>query len=136
MALPLGIFGSAACKGQQRALHVDVEGLVELSLLDLSERSKLAAARVGEQDVDATLRGGDDLDDACEVGRRRDVTTQGLRAVTDLGHCGIEFGLPPPGDEDFGTFAGESLRRGQTQAGAAAGDKRHLAGVLAGMDVT
>jgi hypothetical protein len=56
--------------GHQRALDVDVEGLVELRFADASERHKFAAARIGEQDVDAACLRRHDLDDTREVGGR------------------------------------------------------------------
>jgi hypothetical protein len=57
---------------EQRALHVEIEEPVEMLLREACQGSELADARIGDQDIDLSLRLYD-LVEAIEVLQVRDV---------------------------------------------------------------
>jgi hypothetical protein len=93
---------------------------------DGAERHHLAAARIGEEHVDASLLLLDGCVEPIEIGKLRHVALDGHGAVADLLHRLIELGLTPARDEDVGTFIRESLGGGEADTAVAAGDHRDL----------
>ena len=97
-----------------------------MRLGDGAEGQHLAPARIGEEDVDASLLLLDGGVEPIEVGELRHVALDGHRAVADLLHCLIELGLTPARDEDVGTFVREPLGGGEADAAVAPRDHRDL----------
>ena len=85
---------------EEQPLHVAVEGLVEARLGDLPQRDKLAAARVGEEDVDAALLLLDDRVKPIEVCQDRDIAWDHGDPRPERLHRRVELGLAASRDED------------------------------------
>ena len=52
--------------------------------------------------------------------------------IADLGDRGVQFRLPPTGEDDMGALLGEEFGSGQADAAGGAGDKGDLVGELEG----
>ncbi len=121
--------------GEQHALDVAVEGVVEMLFGDLPQWQHRTAASVGEQHVDVAALGLDTLVEGVELveAGRVDLDAGG---VADLGHGSIQFGLAAAGDVDVGAFLGEAFGGRQADAGGAAGDDCDFAFKFASHDVS
>src|SRR3984957_141566 len=63
-----------ALNREERALDVDVELLVEVLLADLSQRSELTGAGIGEEDVEFALLLANGLKDLVDIPQARDIS--------------------------------------------------------------
>ena len=82
---------------------------------------ELAAAGVGEEDVEAAfllLNGGEEL---VEIRKVRDIALDAECIRSEFLHGGIELRFAPAGDEDEGAFRDETLGGGEADAAVAAG---------------
>jgi len=95
--------------GEERALDVDAERLVEVLFGDRSQRSKFAATGICEDDVEVPLLL---LHRRVQPVKIREVGHIALHPgdmVADQFHGGIKLGLTPASDEDIRAFCDESL---------------------------
>ena len=122
----VGQQGQRLLHREQQPLDVDVERPVEVLLGDLPERRELAAARVGEEDVDAALLLLDHRVEPVEIREVGDVALDAGGPRADQLHRRVELGLPAAGDEDVSALGGEPLRGGEPDPAGAAGDDRDL----------
>ena len=67
------------------------------------------------------------IEQRVQVGKTRDIRTNGERARADLVYGGIQLGRAATGDDDRSALRHEALRDAETDAGAAAGDHGDLA---------
>jgi hypothetical protein len=111
---------------EEQPLHVAVEGLVEVRLGDLPQRDELAAARVGEEDVDPALLLLDDRVEPIEVCQDRDIALDPGDPRPERLHRRVELGLAASRDEDVRTLEGEPPRGGEPDPAVAPGDDRDL----------
>ena len=123
IAAPAGISGSAFCTVKSVPFTLIPKILVEVRLGNLFERHKLAATRVGKEDVEAALLLLDRVEKAIQVGEVGDIAANGSDVAANLLHSSVKFRLAAAGDEDICAFRDESLRRGEADAAATAGDK-------------
>src|ERR1700730_5797146 len=107
--------------GEQRALDVDVEKLVEMLLSDFAERRKFRNAGIGEDDVKLSLC-FNGLIKTIEVGQFGNVSLNASDVAADRLYGRIELFLTAARDEDVGTLLDEELCRGQTYPRGSAGD--------------
>ena len=108
--------------GEERAAHVEVEGLVEVFFGDLFERGELALAGAGEEDVDLALFALDGLVEAVEVGEIGGVALHAGDVFADELHGLIELLLAASGDEDVRALFDEELGGCERHAGGRGGD--------------
>ena len=85
--------------GEEQALHVDVECFIEVGFGDLAERGELAAAGVGEEDVEAAFLLLDRGEELVEIREVRNIALHAQRIRAKFLHSGVQFRLAPTGDE-------------------------------------
>ena len=119
---------------EQRSLHVDAEVLVELRLGDLAKGRELAAARVGKQDVELAVL----LRDRLKIRSRSafDEVSPWIASTPWPMRCAASSSSAwrPSGDHDHCTFQGKSLRCGQADSTASAGDKDDFSRLFRGVN--
>ncbi len=118
---------------EQRALHVDIEELVEMRLGDGAQGGELAQTGVGEDDVDPLALRLDRLVEAIEVSQLGDVALDAGDVVADGLHGVVKLLLAPSRDEDVGALFDKELRRGQADPFGGASDNGHFSLQLAHM---
>src|SRR5271168_2933658 len=94
-------------------------------LREACQGSELADARIGDQDINLSLR-LHGLVEAIEVLQFRDVPLNAYDIAADRLHCLVELLLAAARYEDKSAFVDEALRRGETYSRGAAGNHGHL----------
>ena len=105
-----------ALNREERALDVDIELLVEMFLLNLSQRSELTDAGIGEEDVEFALLLADGLINLVDIPQARDISLDTGCRLADLANRLVEFFLAASRDiyrgaalcEEFGCRQSDS----------------------------
>jgi len=116
---------------EERAAHVEVEGVVEVLLGDLFEFGGFAATGTGEEDVDLALLTFDGLVETVEVGQVGGIALYAGDVSANELHGLIELVLAASGDEDVGAFFDEELGCCERHARGRCGDDCHFSFELA-----
>src|SRR3984957_11253814 len=111
--------------GEQGALNVDVEKLVEMLFRNLSQWSKFSDAGVGENDIDSPLRLYG-LVETVKVGQFGNVSLNASDVAADRLNGFVEFFLTTAGDEYVSPFLDEELCCSQAYPGCATGNNGHF----------
>src|SRR6187401_1061901 len=111
---------------EDRTLHIDVEGFVNVLGGDLAEPKLASHPRIGEDDVEGSALGLHRRIESVEVGLIRDRALHRAGIGPELSHSGVERFLPAAEDEDEGALLDEALGCGAADAGSATGDHRGL----------
>lgn len=112
--------------GEDRALHVPIEGVVKLFFRDGAERRHRSAAGIHEEHVDpakALLHFGEKT---IEVGQAGGIGANADHSLPDPAGRLIELFLAAPGDDHLGAVGGETLRGRKSDAGRTAGHDNDL----------
>ena len=128
IAPPSTISGQRLLHGEQQALHIDVEKLVEMRLGDSVERGEFGYSGIGEQDVDPAEFLFDLGVEPVEIGEFRHVALNPQSPMADLRDGGFEFSFAAAGNDHPRSFGGEKLCRGETNAAIAARHDRDFSG--------
>ena len=86
---------------------------------NLPKRGELAAARIGEQNVDRACFVLHHRKEPVEIGEVRDIALDAAGIVPDLGDGHFQLFLAPAGHEHPRALRGEALRRSQADAAVA-----------------
>jgi len=119
---PGPISGNAFLDREDRALHIGVEGFVNVLGGDLAERKRASRPGIGEDDIEASALGLHRSVEPVEVGLIRDRALHRAGIGPELHHSGVERFLAAAEDEDEGPLVDEALCRGAADAGGATGD--------------
>src|ERR1700751_3527777 len=111
--------------GEQGALNVDVEKLVEMLLRNLSQWSKFSDAGVGENDIDSPLRLYG-LVETVKVGQFGNVSLNASDVATDCLNGLVELLLTTPHDEYVSPFLDEELCCSQAYPGCTTSNNGHF----------
>jgi hypothetical protein len=115
---------------EQRALHIEIEKLVEMLLGEGCQGSEFADAGIGDQHIDLSLR-LHGLVEAIEVRQFGDVSPNACNLTADRLHGFVKFLLAAARYEDVGAFVDETHRCGETYSRGASGNHGHLSLQLA-----
>lgn len=94
---------------------------------DVAELHEFEESGVEHQHIDTPVLRLDGRIEAVDVGEICGVRLDRHRAVPDIRHRLVEFGLSTAGDDDMRPLCGEGLRDSQADSCAAAGNDRDLA---------
>jgi hypothetical protein len=94
---------------------------------DVLQWQKVAATRIGKQDIDDARLLPDDIVKPVEIGQVGDVASHASDVAANFADRGVKFRLPAACDEDARAFLGEPLRRGKPDAAICAGHHGDLA---------
>src|ERR1700756_1126760 len=111
--------------GEQGALNVDVEKLVEMLLRNHSQWSKFSDAGVGENDIDAPLRLYG-LVETVKVGQFGNVSLNASDVAADRLNGFVEFFLTTAGGEYVRPFLDEELGCSQAYPGCTTSNNGHF----------
>jgi predicted NodU family carbamoyl transferase len=114
--------GTARIQTVTPALHVGVEGFVDVRSGDLAERKRAARPGIGEDDVEGAALGLHRRVESVEVSLIRDRALHRAGLGPEVGHSGVERFLPAAEDEDESALLDEALCCGKTDARGATGD--------------
>src|SRR6202041_679791 len=107
---------------EDRTLHIDIEGFVDVLGGDLAELKLASHPGIGENDVKGPALLLHRRVESVEVGLIRDRALHRAGIGPEVGHSGVELFLPAAEDEDEGALLDETLCRGAADAGSATGD--------------
>src|ERR1700730_7888404 len=107
---------------EDRTLHIDVEGFVDVLGGDLAELKLASHPGIGENDVERFALLLHRRVESVEVGLIRDRALHRAGIGPEVGPSGVEFLLPAAEDEDEGALFDEALCCGAADAGSATGD--------------
>jgi len=93
---------------------------------DLTERGKLAAACIGEQDVDPSGLVPHNCKEPVEIAKLGNVAPNAAGLAPSLGDRGVKLLLAPARQEDVSALSRKPLCRGKTDAAARASDDGDL----------
>jgi hypothetical protein len=114
---------------EPEALHVGVEGGVEVLLGGLVEQADAEDAGGIGEDVEVAVVLGDDAHEVVDVLGTGDIGADGPALSADGGDLGggfLDLEVAASGKIDEGALLGELLGDGAADAGTAAGHQRHL----------
>jgi hypothetical protein len=115
--------GLLHCK--QRALHVEIEQLVEMRLREGRQGSEFAGAGIGDEDIDLSLR-LHRLVESIEVLQFGNVSLNACDVAPNHLHGLVDLLLAAARYEDIGAFIDEPLRRRKAYSRGASGNHGHL----------
>ena len=115
---------------EQRALHVEIEKLVEMLLGEACQGSEFADAGIGDQDIDLSFR-LHGLVESIEVLQFGGVSPNACNVAADRLHGLVELLLATARYEDIRALIDEPLRSGETYSRGASGNHGHLSLQLA-----
>ena len=110
---------------QHDAFDIDGQLAIDLFLGQFFERGGMAAAGVGEQDVELAVCSLDGVRYTLHVGLDARVSLNAMGTLAKLGDGRLEHLLPTARDVDRRAMLDQSLCRTEADAGRAAGDERN-----------